>query len=121
MQVRRKTIGGQAHYDIVEVFQRGSRTEYSSVVALGTDPDPQVALAKHQAALVDITKTLLRLQHLQDSDATIGRKCNTLRTRLRAEQDRIGLLLDAIEKLEPTDEEHGEDAAAPSGPNEPNK
>jgi len=26
MQVRRKTIGGQAHYDIVEVFQRGSRT-----------------------------------------------------------------------------------------------
>lgn len=40
MQVRRKTIGGQAHYDIVEVFQRGSRTEYSSVVALGTDPDP---------------------------------------------------------------------------------
>jgi hypothetical protein len=41
-----------------------------------------------------------------------------LRTRLRAEQDRIGLLLDAIEKLEPTGAEHGEDAAAPSGPDE---
>lgn len=71
MQVRRKTIGGQAHYDIVEVFQRGSRTEYSSVVALGTDPDPQVALAKHQA-LVDITKTLLRLQHCKTATRRSG-------------------------------------------------
>ena len=65
MQVRRKTIGGQAHYDIVEVFQRGSRTEYSSVVALGTDPDPQVAL-------VDITKTLLRLQHCKTATRRSG-------------------------------------------------
>jgi hypothetical protein len=41
-------------------------------VALGTDPDPQVALAKHQAALVDITKTLLRLQHCKTATRRSG-------------------------------------------------
>ena len=77
-------IGGQACYDIVEIFHRREGLGYRSVVSLGTDPDPQQALRKHQAALVDITKALLRLQPLRDADPAIGRKCDNLKSRLRA-------------------------------------
>jgi len=113
MEVRQKMIGGRAHYDIVEAFQRGSRTEYRTVVPLGPDPDPEVALANHQAALIDVTRALTRLQPLQGADPGIARKCNNLESRRRAEQDRIGLLLDAIERLKGTG---GEEAPELDGP-----
>lgn len=99
MEVRQKMIGGRAHYDIVEAFQRGRRVEYRTVVPLGSDPDPEVALANHQAALIDVTRALTRLQPLRNADPAIERKCNNLESRRRAEQDRIGLLLGAIEHL----------------------
>ncbi|MBT3627036.1 MAG: hypothetical protein HN527_03000 [Rhodospirillaceae bacterium] len=113
MEVRQKMIGGRAHYDIVEAFQRGSRIEYRTVVPLGSDPDPEVALANHQAALIDATRALTRLQPLQEADPAIARKCNNLKFRLHAEQDRIGLLLDAIERLKITG---GKDAPGPDDP-----
>ena len=110
MQVRRKMIGGQAHYDIAEAFQRGTRIECRTVVPLGPDPDPQVALAKHQAALIDLTRALARLQPLQDADPAIERKCNNLNSRLHAEQDRIGFLLNAIEQLDGAAGDGGENS-----------
>lgn len=58
MQVRQKMIGGQAHYDIAEAFSRGKRVEYRTIVSLGPDPDPAIALARHQATLIDITRAL---------------------------------------------------------------
>ena len=61
--------------------------------------DPQVALANHQAALIDITRALIRLQPLQDADPAIRRKCETLKSRLKSEQERIGLLMSCIERL----------------------
>ncbi len=62
--------------------------------------DPQVALANHQAALIDITRALTRLELLQSAEPAIERKCNNLKSRLISEQNRIGLLLEAIERLE---------------------
>ena len=67
---------------------------------LGTDPDPEEALRKHQDSLIDVTRALIRLQPLQDADPAIRRKCNTLASRLKNEQERIGLLIDAIARLD---------------------
>ena len=99
MQVRQKMIGGQAHYDIAEAFNPGKRVEYRTIVSLGPDPDPAIALARHQATLIDITRAVNRLEPLQSADAAIERKCNNLRSKLHREQDRIVLLLNAMERL----------------------
>ncbi len=100
MRVRRKLIGGQVYYEIVEAFHHRGEIEYRSVVPLGTEPDPEKALRKHQASLIDVTRALTRLQPLQDADPAIRRKCDTLNSRLKVEQERIGLLIDAIERLD---------------------
>ena len=100
MQVRRKMIGGQVCYEIVEAFHRRGEVEYRSVVPLGTDADPEEALRKHQESLIDVTRALIRLQPLQDAAPAIRRKCDTLASRPKDEQERIGLLIDAIGRLE---------------------
>ena len=100
MQVRRKLIGGKICYEIVEAFDYRGEVEYRSVVQLGTDSDPQEALRKHQTSLIDAARALKRLQPLQDADHAIRRKCDTLKSRLKTEQERIGLLIDAIERLD---------------------
>jgi hypothetical protein len=61
--------------------------------------------------LVDITKTLIRLQPLRHADPAIARKCNNLNNRPRAKQVRIGLILNAIEQLEGTAGDEDEDGA----------
>ena len=100
MQVRRKMIGGRVFYEIAEAFHHRGEVEYRSVVPLGTDSDPEEALRKHQESLIDVTRALIRLQPLQDADSAIRRKCDALKSRLKTEQERIGLLMDAIEHLD---------------------
>ena len=109
MQVRRKLIGSQVYYEIAEAFHHRGEVEYRSVVPLGTDPDPEQALRKHQESLVDVTRALIRLQPLQDADPAIRRKCDALKSRLKTEQDRIGLLMNAIERLEDENGKYGLD------------
>jgi len=105
MRVRRKMIGGEVRYEIAEAFQRLGKTEYHSVVPLGGDADPEEALRKRQASLIDITRALMRLQPLQDADPAIRRKCETLKSRLKSEQERIGLLMSCIERLDDGDDD----------------
>ena len=117
MQVRRKMIGGRECYEIVEAFHHRGKVEYRSVVPFGTDPDPEESLRKHQESLIDVTRALIRLQSLQDADPAIRRKCDTLASRLKDEQERIGLLIDAIERLD--DADAGGDAAQPENEETP--
>jgi hypothetical protein len=100
MRVRRKMIGGQVRYEIAEVFDHLGEVEYRSIVPLGGDADPEEALRKRQASLIDIIRTLRRLQPLQGANPAIQRKCDTLKSRLKSEQERIGLLMSAIERLD---------------------
>ena len=107
MEVRQKKIGGQVCYEIAEAFHHRGAVEYRSIVPLGTDSNPNEALRKHQETLIDLTHNLMRLQPLRDADPAIERKCETLKTRLKTEQDRIGLLMEAIARL---------DGSEPPGP-----
>ena len=109
MRVRRKMIGGQVRYEIAEMFDHRGEVEYRSIVPLGGDADPEEALRKRQAALIDITRALMRLQPLQGADPAIRRKCETLKSRLKSEQERIGLLISAIERLDDSDGDGGGD------------
>jgi len=107
-------IGGQECYEIVEAFHHRGKVEYRSFVPLGTNPDPKESLRKNQESLIDVTRALIRLQPLQDA---IPRKCDTLASRLKDEQERIGLLIDAIERLD--DANVGGDAAQPENEETP--
>ena len=66
---------------------------------LGTDSAPNEALRKHQESLIELTRSLMHLQPLRDTDPAIARKYETLKPRLKTEQDRIGLLTEAIVRL----------------------
>ena len=105
MQVRQKLINGQVCYEIAEAFHHRGEVQYRSVVSLGTDSDPKEALRKHQESLVDVTRALIRPQPLQDADPAIRRKCDRLKIRLKTEQERIGLLIESIDRLDGGDEE----------------
>jgi hypothetical protein len=118
MQVRRKMIGGQTCCEIVEAYHHRGEVEYRSAAPLGTDPDSQEALLKHQASLIEMTRALTRLQPLQDTGPAIRRKCDTLAARLKGEQERIGLLIDAIARLDDTSENRPTDQPESDDPSE---
>jgi hypothetical protein len=112
MEVRQKMIAGQVHYEIAEVFHHhGGEVEYRSIVPLGTDSDPNEALRKHRASLVEVTRAMMRLEPLRDTDPAIHRKYETLRVRRQTEQDRIGLLMEVIERIDGVAPADGDDSA----------
>ena len=89
MQVQRKMIGGQECYEIVEAFHHRGKVEYRSVVPLGTDPDPEESLRKHQESLIDVTRALIAYRRCRTP--TPPSRANAIRSRPASKMNRNAL------------------------------
>lgn len=108
MLIREKQIGGQSSYEIVEEIYHATGTKYRIVVSLGGDAEPENARRRRMATLLDLERSLERLNPLRGADPGIARKCNSLVHRIKRERQKITQLTSAIEQM-------GASAEAPEG------
>ncbi len=113
MLIREKQIGGQSSYEIVEEIYHGTGTKYRIVASLGADAEPENARRRRMATLLDLERSLDRLNPLRGADPGIQRKCNSLLHRIEREREKITQLTSAIEHMGASAEPPEENRATP--------
>ena len=113
MLIREKQIGGQSSYDIVEEIYHATGTKYRIVASLGADAEPENARRRRMAILLDLERSLERLNPLRGADPGIARKCNSLVHRIERERQKITKLTSAIEQMAASAEAPEENRAIP--------